>query len=206
MSGGSKPEGGWLSRIKNGTAGTTAVVFSGTTADEPSSSGEPASHDENAPRLTTRTLDVARFMLGDPRAFHHPRNIARVTGVPLGTIPGILARLQNAEWARSQLEQGVRLYRLTAEGVRALSEAVGAADGAATPAAVPASTPEPTSTPEPESKTAVREERPSPRVITDSVRNVWTHHDEERTWTMAELAAEHPWLVDAVRREIGRES
>jgi len=76
-------------------------------------------------RLTERGLRVVRVMIERPRKSYSGAEIAKETGVGSGTLYPLLARLEDAGWAKSRWEDvdphkvgrpRRRLYQLTALG------------------------------------------------------------------------------------------
>jgi DNA-binding PadR family transcriptional regulator len=76
-------------------------------------------------RLSGPTLKVLKLMLEKPREGRSGAEISRTLGIGSGTLYPLLARLENADWMRSEWEQvdpsevgrpRKRFYKLTGQG------------------------------------------------------------------------------------------
>jgi PadR family transcriptional regulator PadR len=76
-------------------------------------------------RLSGPTLKVLKLMLEKPREGRSGAEISRALGIGSGTLYPLLARLENADWMRSEWEQvdpsevgrpRKRFYKLTGHG------------------------------------------------------------------------------------------
>lgn len=76
-------------------------------------------------RLSGPTLKVLKLMLEKPREGRSGAEISRALGIGSGTLYPLLARLENADWMRSEWEQvdpsevgrpRKRFYKLTGQG------------------------------------------------------------------------------------------
>ncbi len=76
-------------------------------------------------RLSGPTLKVLKLMLEKPREGRSGAEISRALGIGSGTLYPLLARLENADWLRSEWEQvnpsevgrpRKRFYKLTGQG------------------------------------------------------------------------------------------
>jgi DNA-binding PadR family transcriptional regulator len=76
-------------------------------------------------RLSGPTLKVLKLMLEKPREGRSGAEISRALGIGSGTLYPLLARLENANWVRSEWEQvdpsevgrpRKRFYKLTGQG------------------------------------------------------------------------------------------
>jgi PadR family transcriptional regulator PadR len=76
-------------------------------------------------RLSGPTLKVLKLMLEKPREGRSGAEISRALGIGSGTLYPLLARLENADWVRSEWEQvdpsevgrpRKRFYTLTGQG------------------------------------------------------------------------------------------
>ena len=82
---------------------------------------------DGGPRMTIPTQLVLRALLEDPTRELYGIEIGAAAGLPSGTIPPILARLEGLGWVESRWEDidtraegrpARRYYRLTAAGVQ----------------------------------------------------------------------------------------
>ena len=76
-------------------------------------------------RLSGPTLKVLKLMLEKPREGRSGAEISRALGIGSGTLYPLLARLENADWMKSEWEQvdpaevgrpRKRFYKLTGQG------------------------------------------------------------------------------------------
>lgn len=197
-------QGGWLGRIKAGTA----AVFSEALAESDPDPDVPDVCVEDAPPppppMTPRLLDILRRMVPpDPDAeapWVYATGLARETGIPRGTVTPLLARLETHGWARSALDdqQHVRRFQLSETGVDGAREEFGAA--APEPPRRAAGT-----RPAPARREESRRESDRAEMPALSARFVAAAPTGERGWTMDELAKVNPDLAAAVRRRLAAE-
>lgn len=147
---------------------------------------EPETDQTPQVHLTPRTRQIVMHMLpcfpgGRPK-WWRAATIAKDTEIPVGTVSPLLSRLEGARWVESERVDDThhRQYRLTADGVAgARGDLVDVDD-------VDAAVVEPA-------------RPPAQRRHVEDV-------DENRVWTMTELAAANAGLAAIVRRRMAAES